>query len=356
MTIDATRRDRLGSALDGEVLIVGDTNLMGRNDPAAGLRHVAARLAAADAVIGQMEGLIVQGAESGPDPLPFKPGWRHSRPEAAAAYAATFSAVACASNVAYPPEACAETANWLAEAGLPFAGIGADATAARAPAILDLRAARIGLLSYTSVFQPGLLPAGPDRPGCAVLPACTAYAPGRRALEMPGAPPETHTWPDPDATATLRADIAALRPQVDLVIVSCHWGLSGAVAPVAYQTALAETAAAAGADLLFGHHPHVIQGAARAGGMPVFYSLGNFAFDNPRMRGRHRDGLMLRLAIRDRRLAGVTVSPVQRDADNDVRILDPGTGDSRAILEAFANRSKALGQRIVVAPDGAELV
>jgi poly-gamma-glutamate capsule biosynthesis protein CapA/YwtB (metallophosphatase superfamily) len=132
-------------------------------------------------------------------------------------------------------------------------------------------------------------------PGCAVLPARSGYSPGRRALEMPGAPPEVHTWPDAAALESLAADIAALRPQVDVLIVSCHWGLSGAPGPVAYQAALAETAASAGADLVFGHHPHVIQGAARVGGMPVFYSLGNFAFDNPRMVGRHLDGLMLRV-------------------------------------------------------------
>lgn len=343
-------------APEGEVLIVGDTNLLGDSGLADRLSHVAERLSAADAVIGQMEGLVVEGADEGPDPLPYKPGWRHSGPAAATAYAATFAAVSCASNVAYPPAGCVETAARLAAAGLPFAGIGADAVTARAPAILDLPAARIGLLSYTSVFQPGLLPAGPDRPGCAVLLAHTGYVPGRRALEMPGALPEVQTWPDPDAVAILRSDIAALRPHVDIVVISCHWGLSGAAGPAAYQTALAETAAAAGADLIFGHHPHVIQGAARVGGMPVFYSLGNFAFDNPRMVGRHRDGLMLRLALRDRRIAGINVLPVQRDGENAVRLLPPDADAGRAILDTFAARSAELGQRIVRGPVGAELV
>jgi len=340
---------------EGEVLVVGDTNLMGRADPSAALRHVAATLGQADAVIGQMEGLIVDGAEDGPEPLPYKPGWRHSGPETAAAYAGAFSAVSCASNVAYPPEACADTARRLAAAGLACAGIGRDETAARAPAIVAMPAARIGLLSYTSVFHPGLLPAGPVRPGCAVLPACTAYLPGRRALEMPGAPPDIRTWPEPEAIATLRADIASLRPAVDVLLVSCHWGLSGAEGPADYQIALAEEAATAGADLVFGHHPHVIQGAARACGMPVFYSLGNFAFDNPRMVGRHREGLMLRLLIRDRRIADIAVLPVQRDADNDIRLLPAATGDGRALLQTFAARSAGLGQEVTLGPAGARL-
>lgn len=342
-------------APEAEVLIVGDTNLLGGADGADSLRHVAARLAAADAVIGQLEGMVVEGAATGADPLPYKPGWRHSPPAAAAAYRAAFSAVSCASNVAYPPEACVETAARLAAAGLPCAGIGADEAAARAPAILDLPAARIGLLSYTSVFHPGLLPAGRERAGCAVLAARSAYLPGRRALEMPGSPPEVHTWPEPEAVEALRADIAALRPRVDVVIVSCHWGLSGAAAPVAYQTALAQAAAEAGADLVFGHHPHVIQGAARVAGMPVFYSLGNFAFENPRMVGRYRDGLMLRLALRDRRIAGITVEPVRRDAENAIRVLSPHDKDGRAILDAFAARSSEIGQTIVAGPEGAAL-
>lgn len=344
---------------DGEILVVGDTNLMGRADPASAFRHVAATFAAADARLAQMEGLIVAdpGARfaSGSDPLPYKPGWRHSGPETAAAYASAFSAVACASNVAYPPEACADTAARLAAAGLPACGIGADEDAARAPAIVETQAARIGLLSYTSVFHPSLLPAGPGRPGCAVLPARTAYLPGRRALEMPGAPPEIRTWPEPEAVEVLRADVAALRPRVDVLIVSCHWGLTGAERPVAYQTALAETAAAAGADLVFGHHPHVVQGAANVAGMPVFYSLGNFAFDNPRMIGRHRDGLLLRLLVRDRRIAAIAIVPVQRDAENDVRLLPPQDGEGLRILEAFRSRSAALGQGVALGPRGARL-
>ena len=342
-------------APEGEILIVGDTNLLGGDARQGSLRYVADRLAAADAVIGQMEGLVLAGAEAGPDPLPYKPGWRHSGPEAALAYADAFSAVSCASNVAYPPEGCVETAERLKAAGLAFAGIGADAGSARAPAVLDLPIGRIGLLSYTSVFHPGLLPAGPDTPGCAVLPARTGYSPGRRAIEMPGAPPEIHTWPDPSAVATLREDVAALRPQVDVLIVSCHWGLSGAAGPVAYQTALAEVAASAGADLFFGHHPHVVQGAARVGGMPVFYSLGNFAFDNPRMIGRYLDGLMLRVALRDRQIVGITVLPVRRDAENAVRVLAPDEDAGRDILATFAARSAALGEDFPVTVEGKAL-
>jgi len=338
---------------EGELLIVGDTNLLAGDG--GSLRHVADRLAAADAVIGQMEGLVVAGAENGPDPLPFKPGWRHSGPAAAQAYAEAFSAVSCASNVAYPPEGCVETVQRLAAAGLPFAGIGADEVTARAPAILDLPVGRIGLLSYTSVFQPGLLAAGPCTPGCAVLPARSGYSPGRRALEMPGAPPEVHTWPEAAAIERLASDIAALRPRVDVLIVSCHWGLSGAAGPVAYQTVLAGTAAAAGADLVFGHHPHVVQGAARVRGMPVFYSLGNFAFDNPRMLGRHLDGLMLRVGLRGRRIATITVLPVRRDSENAVRLLGPQDDMGRSILSTFAARSADLGLAVVETPEGMEL-
>lgn len=338
-----------------EILIVGDTNLAGRTDAALRFGHVAARLAAAEAVIGQMEGLVVEGAEDGPEPLPYKPGWRHSAPAAAAAYAGLFAAVSCASNVAYPPAACAETARRLAQAGLPFAGIGADEGAARAPAIIDTPGGRIGLLSYTSVFHPGLLPAGPGRAGCAVLAARSAYLPGRRALEMPGAPPEVLTWPEPEALDILAADIAALRPRVDLLLLSCHWGLSGGTAPVAYQTALAAAAAAAGADLVFGHHPHVVQGAVRLAGVPVFYSLGNFAFDSPRMAGRHRDGLMLSLRLRGGRIAEVTVLPTERGPDNDVRLPPPDSDAGRTILQAFAERSARLGQPVTLGPEGARL-
>ena len=63
------------------------------------------------------------------------------------------------------------------------------------------------------------------------------------------------------------------------VIVYPHWGEEYIAAPQNGQRELAEQMVDAGADLIIGSHPHVIQGIESMGGVPVIYSLGNFVFD-----------------------------------------------------------------------------
>jgi poly-gamma-glutamate synthesis protein (capsule biosynthesis protein) len=64
-----------------------------------------------------------------------------------------------------------------------------------------------------------------------------------------------------------------------VVIVMPHWGNEYIMAPQENQRALARRMAAAGADIILGGHPHVPQGIEIIDGVPVFYSLGNFVFD-----------------------------------------------------------------------------
>jgi AmmeMemoRadiSam system protein B len=65
----------------------------------------------------------------------------------------------------------------------------------------------------------------------------------------------------------------------DLVVVNIHWGIEYEHQALSRQRDLAAKMAAAGADLIIGHHPHVVQGVELIGQTPVFYSLGNFLFD-----------------------------------------------------------------------------
>ena len=81
---------------------------------------------------------------------------------------------------------------------------------------------------------------------------------------------------------TMAAEIEALRPLCDFLIVSLHWGNEYTREPAASQISLANFLAEHGVDLVIGHHPHVIQRAEyinRPDGkqMLCFYSLGNFA-------------------------------------------------------------------------------
>src|SRR5262245_18484506 len=133
-------------------------------------------------------------------------------------------------------------------AGLRTVGGGATIDVARRPAILRVGGLRIAVLGYSDVRPLGF-DAGPDWAGAA--PA------------------------DPYAIA---ADVAAARRRADLVVVWFHWGVELQTSPNGQQQALAAAALGAGATVVLGAHPHVLQPVTREGRRLVAWSLGNFVF------------------------------------------------------------------------------
>jgi poly-gamma-glutamate capsule biosynthesis protein CapA/YwtB (metallophosphatase superfamily) len=77
----------------------------------------------------------------------------------------------------------------------------------------------------------------------------------------------------------VREDIAALAPRCDVVIVSMHAGTEYQPKPNDEQRRFAHAAIDAGAKIVVGHHPHVIQPVEEYGGGLILYSLGNLVFD-----------------------------------------------------------------------------
>lgn len=67
--------------------------------------------------------------------------------------------------------------------------------------------------------------------------------------------------------------------ETDLVIVNIHWGTEYQHQFSEHQQNIGRALIAAGADAIIGHHPHVVQGMELYQGKPIFYSLGNFIFD-----------------------------------------------------------------------------
>jgi poly-gamma-glutamate synthesis protein (capsule biosynthesis protein) len=83
-----------------------------------------------------------------------------------------------------------------------------------------------------------------------------------------------------DATTTeVVGEIRALRPECYKVVVFAHWGTEYAPVANAAQVAEAHEFIDAGADLVIGAHPHVVQNVETYRGRAIFYSLGNFMFD-----------------------------------------------------------------------------
>lgn len=88
-----------------------------------------------------------------------------------------------------------------------------------------------------------------------------------------------HTTWNTQSVEVLRERMRSLAIESDVQVAYIHWGEEYALVHNATQEALAHALIDAGADAVIGHHPHVVQDVGVYNGKPIFYSLGNFVFD-----------------------------------------------------------------------------
>lgn len=211
------------------------------------------------------------------------PQVRHTHragPSTAAALAdAGFHVVSFASNhcLDWGPDGLFDTLDHLRAAQLQTVGAGRDIAQARQPVIVAREGVRVGFLAYCSIL-PAHYWAEANRPGCAPMRAFTVYEPIEP--DQPGTPARIHTYAHRADVEAMREDIAALKASVDRVVISLHWGIHFVPAVIAdYQREVAQAAIDAGADVILGHHAHILKGAEIYRGKPILYSVGNFAMD-----------------------------------------------------------------------------
>jgi poly-gamma-glutamate synthesis protein (capsule biosynthesis protein) len=106
----------------------------------------------------------------------------------------------------------------------------------------------------------------------------------------------------------LKAAITQLRSQQAFIIVSMHAGAEYSSKPHPSQVAFAHAAIDAGAQVVVGHHPHWTQPVEKYKGGLIFYSLGNFIFDQTQS-AKSRQGMAARLHIRGQRLLSAELQP-----------------------------------------------
>jgi poly-gamma-glutamate capsule biosynthesis protein CapA/YwtB (metallophosphatase superfamily) len=154
----------------------------------------------------------------------------------------------------------------------PF-GAGLDLDEARAPAYLECNGLTFGFLSYNCV-GPKESWAGPAKAGGAYVHVLTLYELDHAS---PGGPPSIYTGAEADSLERMKDDIARARGQCDVVSVSLHKGMAhtpGLIVP--YEKQVARAAVDAGADLVIGHHAHILRGIEIYKGKPIYHGLGNF--------------------------------------------------------------------------------
>lgn len=150
----------------------------------------------------------------------------------------------------YGIEALQDTFSTLQGAKIPYVGAGNNLKEARETKYFDVGEKTIAILGASRVIPVTEWNAGENKPGL-----FTTY----------------------DPTALL-AEIETAKSQSDYVIAYVHWGIEKKNHPEEYQRKMAKQYIDAGADLVVGSHPHVLQGMEYYKGKPIIYSLGNFMF------------------------------------------------------------------------------
>ena len=269
-----------------DLLFVGDIMLSRsvgamiarQSDPTYPFHEIAEQVQNADIAFGNLEGPISGRGTNRGSIYSFR-----ADPAAVAGLRfAGFDVLSLANNHIFDwgPEALRDTVNFLSQSGIHAVGAGANREAANRSGMLTARNNNVAFLAYTTLY-PKSLEAGTSSPGIS-------------SFEM----------------EKVRETIRALRDEADVIVVSLHWGEEYRTTSTIAQQGIAQALIDAGADLVVGHHPHVMQEIERYKHGWIAYSLGNFVFDQNFSEETMR-GLTLTATVARGKLTGIKTSVVQ---------------------------------------------
>jgi len=223
----------------------------------------------------------------------------------------------------------------LQAAGMQTTGAGANLAEAQQPWIGDVNGIKIGIYA---VAQEEFNVASDTRAGSSLL--------------------DLRSLPD---------EVAAIKAQVDVLIVFAHHGMEFLLTPSPDSVNGLRAAIDAGADAVIGHHPHVVQGVEMYKGKPIFYSLGNFLFDSDYVCSHeHWEKAFIPVLTLDRqgvtkvdllpyiidRTKGVTAmdESQSRDFATWLRDISAVLADDQAVRKQFAREARARFDKEILKP------
>lgn len=219
-------------------------------------------LGEADLTFGNLETAITEGGAPEPKTYTFRaPATAFDALEIAG-----FDAVTMGNNhgVDFGGEGLVDTVAAIAETDVPVVGIGADASTAYAPVLLEAKGRRVAFLGASELRDETLINwTASDTSG-----GIAAY--GDRFL----------------------ASVAAADEQADLTVVYMHWAPENQSCPQANQTEVVDELVAAGADIVVGAHAHMLMGAGWRDRVFVAYGLGNYLWYFQRNEQTTRTGIL----------------------------------------------------------------
>jgi len=242
-------------AAAGDVMLARSVaNAITAEDPGAPFAYVRDFFAGADMAVVNLECAISDVGAPEPKAYTFR-----APPLAVRALAAAgIDVVALANNHAgdYGMHALLDTLDRLDAEGIASVGAGPDEARAYGAVVVEREGVRFAFLAFAEVPVEG---SGYDIEGWRAGPATPGIA-----------------WLDDERVL---AAIGEARADADIVVVLFHYGQEGHRSPSSRQVTISHAAVDAGADLVIGSHPHVLQEVEEYGGGLIAYSLGNFVFD-----------------------------------------------------------------------------
>lgn len=186
-----------------------------------------------------------------------------------------FDVVSVAGNHAYDcgPNGVIDTIANLDRVGIPHCGTGANIYEAKKPVFITKNGIKTGYISY-NLAGPSLGWAMSQKAGTNHVKVQTAYVPVR---DMPAAPCKIYSWINPEDKEQLAEEIKELKSQCDVAVVFAHLGNGGDIPKLdQYEIEFTHHCIDCGADIVFGHHHHVLKGIDIYKGKPIYHGLGNF--------------------------------------------------------------------------------
>lgn len=274
------RSAEVSVALVGDVMLSRDVSrkISERNDPDFPFLKVGEYLKTADIVFGNLESPIAKGRAIATHEMVFRadPGVE------AALERAGFTVLSLANNHAldFGEQGLRQTLQRLDDVGIAGTGAGLSERAAYTPAYVERAGTTFAFLAFC---QTALMPRGAGAPKGSLV----------ASLDR----------------KKMAAAVGAASERADVVIVSMHAGVEYSADPDCDQSEFARAAVDAGADLVVGHHPHVVQSIERYKGKYILYSLGNFVFDQM-FSSETREGLIAKAVFNDGRVERIELVPV----------------------------------------------
>jgi len=201
------------------------------------------------------------------------------------------------------------------KAGITVVGAGKNLKAAQAGAVLKTDGARTAFLGFSDVLPAGY-PATSTSPGT---------SPGRANINA------------------VTANIRAAAKKADYVFVGWHWNFEYKRAPSYLESSEGKAAVDAGADIVFAHHPHLLDGVQAYHGGLIFYSLGNLVFSG--FSGETAQTVLVKANVTPHTIAAKLI-PVQISGSGVPTVATGSTG--LGILQRVKSLSAALGTTVTI--------